>query len=69
VPWPSTPPAPRAASPSHGDAVAEYNFGSIEIDWAADDPRVRLLSIDHTGAERNVVELRLSDIQVRRGAR
>ena len=52
-----------------GDAVAEYNFGSIEIDWAADDPRVRLLSIDHTGKERNVVELRLSDIQVRRGAR
>ena len=52
-----------------GDAVAEYNFGSIEVDWAADDPRLRLLNIDHTGVERNVVELRLSDIQARRGAR
>ena len=49
-----------------GDAVAEYNFGSIEVDWVADDPRLRLLNIDHIGAERDVVELPLSDLRARR---
>ena len=56
--WETTEPSTRRV----GDAVSEYNFGSIEIDWDADDPIIRLLNIDHTGKERNVVRVRLSEL-------
>jgi len=52
-----------------GRAVSQYNFGSIEIDWTADDPRIRLLNIDHTGKERNVVQVRLSELGAGLGTR
>ena len=45
-----------------GPAVPEYNFGSIEIDWSAPDPTLRLLSIDLEGTERNEVRLSLSEL-------
>lgn len=46
-----------------------HQYSGSKVDWAADEPRRRLINIDHTGVERNVFERRLSDIQVRRGAR
>jgi len=49
-----------------GPAVPEYNFGSIEVDWAADDPQLRLLSIDLEGAERNELRLSLSELSTSR---
>lgn len=52
-----------------GDAVSQYNFGSIEIDWTADDPLIRLLNIDLTGEERNVVQVRLSELGADQGTR
>ncbi len=42
-----------------GEAVAEHNFGLIEIDWTLEDPLVTLRAIDVAGIERNRVELRL----------
>ncbi|MGC6487179.1 MAG: hypothetical protein ACON4Z_06015 [Planctomycetota bacterium] len=47
----------------------QRQYHGNEVDWAADDLRLRLLNIDHTGVEGSIVELRLSDIQARRGAR
>ena len=49
-----------------GPAIAEYNFGLIEIDWQESDPTVQLIAVDAAGNERNRVELRLSDLRVRR---
>ncbi|MDC0585135.1 hypothetical protein OAO71_00430 [Planctomycetota bacterium] len=47
-----------------GPAVAEHNVGWIEIDWDEADPAVRLMSMDLTGAIRNQVDLRLSELAV-----
>ncbi|MEM1451777.1 MAG: alkaline phosphatase D family protein [Planctomycetota bacterium] len=46
-----------------GPAVAEHNFGMIEIDWFREDPSVELLSVDVTGAVRNRVPLAVSDLR------
>lgn len=45
-----------------GPAVAEHNVGFIEVDWEERDPTVALLSVDVHGAERNRVEVRLSEL-------
>jgi alkaline phosphatase D len=39
------------------------NFGSIEIDWAEDDPRIELSVRDLSGAAVNAVTIRLSALQ------
>lgn len=57
--WDSIEPSERRVGP----AVREYNFGCIEVDWTLADPTVALLSIDRDGAERNRVELRLSELR------
>lgn len=56
--WDTIEPSTRRLGP----AVREYNFGSIEIDWGADDPDVRLLTVDLEGKERNVVRVKLSEL-------
>lgn len=48
-----------------GTAVAEYNFGSIEIDWHAKEPALRLLSVDLNGKERNAVQVKLSELRAK----
>lgn len=45
-----------------GEPVAQYNVGFIEVDWAAEDPTVALVSMDVAGTERNRVNLRLSEL-------
>ncbi|MEM8714043.1 MAG: alkaline phosphatase D family protein, partial [Planctomycetota bacterium] len=50
-----------------GPAVAQHNFGLVEVDWALDDPRITLRSIDESNAECNRVELRLSELQAPSG--
>ena len=56
--WDTIEPSTRRVGP----AVAEYNFGSIEIAWEEDDPTVRLLTVDLEGQERNVVRVKLSEL-------
>ena len=56
--WDTIEPSTRRVGP----AVAEYNFGSIEIAWQEHDPTVRLMTIDVDGQERNVVRLKLSEL-------
>jgi alkaline phosphatase D len=63
--WDTIEPSTRRLGP----AVPEYNFGSIEIDWGADDPNVRLLTVDLEGKERNVVRVKLSELTAGRGTR
>ncbi|MEM9381045.1 MAG: alkaline phosphatase D family protein [Planctomycetota bacterium] len=46
-----------------GTAVAEHNFGMIEIDWSPEDPVVELLSIDVSGRVRNRVSFVASDLR------
>ena len=57
--WETIEPSARRVGP----AVAEHNVGWIEVDWAEADPAVRLLAMDETGAIRNRVDLRLSELR------
>jgi alkaline phosphatase D len=45
-----------------GDAVAENNYGIVDIDWDHRDPVVRLALVDVDGAVRLEQELRLSSL-------
>ncbi len=56
--WPSVDPNRNRI----GAVVRENNFGLIDIDWSVDDPVVTLALYDVTGALRNEVQLRLSEI-------
>jgi len=58
--WDTIEPSSRRVGP----AVAEHNVGWIEVDWEQEDPAIRLMSMDLTGAIRNQVDLRLSDLAV-----
>ena len=56
--WDTIEPSSRRVGP----AVAEHNVGWIEVDWEEEDPAIRLMSMDLTGAIRNQVDLRLSEL-------
>lgn len=46
-----------------GEAVPEYNFGLIEIDWDAEQPMVTLRSIDQDNQVRNEVEVPIAELR------
>ncbi len=46
-----------------GEAVAEYNFGLIEIDWQAPEPTVKLMNIDLNNVVRNEVEVPVAELR------
>jgi alkaline phosphatase D len=56
--WPSVEPNRNRV----GEVVRENNFGEIEVDWTAPEPRVTLRLFDVTGALRNEVRLDKADL-------
>jgi alkaline phosphatase D len=56
--WPSVEPNRNRV----GEVVRENNFGEIEVDWTAPEPRVTLRLFDVTGTLRNEVRLDKADL-------